>query len=239
MNRRHFLYRMGGAAVGGLTLSSLGFPAKSMGLLRPRTSDVQIGAISYSFRQIPASAEEILSYMVELGLNSVELIGSPAEEFAGGPAAPPFPGNWRELTQDERASYRAERDAVDKEAAAWRLSAPMDKFEALGKMYRDAGVDIDILKLGNPGWSDGEIDYAFRAARAVGARGISFEISNEAGERMGLSPRSTNWSRACITIPRWPMRISVSTFRSPTRRTTCSTSTSGTTWRAWAPPRSR
>ena len=47
------------------------------------------------------------------------------------------------------------------------------------------GSTIDILKLGNPGWSDGEIDYAFRAARAVGARGISFEISNEAGERMG------------------------------------------------------
>lgn len=185
MNRRHFLYRMGGAAVGGLTLSSLGLPAKSMGLLRPGVSGVQIGAISYSFREIPSSAEQILEYMVELGLNSVELIGSPAEEFAGAPAAPPFPRNWRELSQDERAERRAEREAADKEAAGWRVSAPMDKFEALGKMYRDAGVHIDILKLGNPGWSDEEIDYAFRAARAVGARGISFEISNEAGERMG------------------------------------------------------
>lgn len=185
MNRRHFIHRMGGAAVGGLTLSSLGYPVKSMGRAFTGASDVQIGAISYSFRQIPSSAEEILSYMVELGLNSVELIGSPAEEFAGGPAAPPFPRNWRELSTDERAELRAAREAADKEAAEWRLSAPMDKFEALGKMYRDAGVDIDILKLGNPGWSDGEIDYAFRAARAVGARGISFEISNEAGERMG------------------------------------------------------
>ena len=185
MNRRTFMHRMGGATVGGLTLNGLAFPSRAMGLALAGTSDVQIGAISYSFRQIPASAEEILSYMVELGLNSVELIGSPAEEFAGGPAAPAFPRNWRELSEEERASYRAEREAADKGAAEWRLSAPMDKFEDLGKMYRDAGVDIDILKLGNPGWSDGEIDYAFRAARAVGARGISFEISNEAGERMG------------------------------------------------------
>lgn len=185
MNRRHFLYRMGGAAVGGLTLSSLGFPARGMGLLRPEASGVKIGAISYSFREIPSSAEQILEYMVELGLDTVELIGSPAEEYAGAPPAPRFPRNWRELSDDERAAFRAARDEADKEARAWRLKAPMDKFEALGKAYRDAGVHIDILKLGNPGWTDEEIDYAFRAARAVGARGISFEISNEAGERMG------------------------------------------------------
>ena len=185
MNRRHFLYRMGGAAVGGLTLSSLGFPANGMGLLRPRPSDVKIGAISYSFRAIPSSAEQILEYMVELGLDTIELIGAPAEEYAGAPAAPQFPGNWRDLSEDERAAFRAARDEADKEARTWRLKAPMDKFEALGKMYRDAGVHIDILKLGNPGWTDEEIDYAFQAARAVGARGISFEISNEAGERMG------------------------------------------------------
>ncbi len=185
MNRRHFLYRMGGAAVGGLTLSSLGFPSKGMGLARAGASDVQIGTISYSFREIPASAEQILEYMVELGLDTIELMGQPAEEFAGGPAGPTWPLNWSELSEDERDVYRAERAAADRDAAEWRLSAPMDKFEALGKMYRDAGVHIDILKLGRPVWSDGELDYAFRAARAVGARGISFGISNEAGERIG------------------------------------------------------
>ena len=168
MNRRHFLYRMGGAAVGGLTLSSLGFPARGMGLLRSGASGVKIGAISYSFREIPASAEQILEYMVELGLDTVELIGSPAEEYAGAPPAPQFPRNWRELSQDERAAFRAARDEADKEARAWRLEAPMDKFEALGKAYRDAGVHIDILKLGNPGWTDEEIDYAFRAAPGRG-----------------------------------------------------------------------
>jgi hypothetical protein len=60
----------------------------------------------------------------------------------------------------------------------------MDRFKVLRTMYEDAGVRIDILKLGEPNWSDAEIDYAFNAARAVGARGISFEISKEAAERM-------------------------------------------------------
>ncbi len=54
------------------------------------------------------------------------------------------------------------------QVAAWRLSAPMDRFEALGKVYNDRGVHIDILKLGEPQWSDAEIDYAFQAAKAVG-----------------------------------------------------------------------
>ncbi len=184
MNRRTFLYHVG-ALAGGLTLGSRGFGSMHNALARPGKADVQIGAISYSFRTIPSSAEEILGYLVELGLDTVELMGGPAEQFAGAPAGPAFPRNWRELSADERATLRAERDAAAKETGKWRLSAPMDRFKALGKMYNDAGVSIDVLKLGDPRWSDAEIDYAFEAARAVGARGISFEISNQAAERMG------------------------------------------------------
>ncbi len=184
MNRRTFMYQLS-ALAGGLTLGSRGFGSMHNALARPGKSDVQLGAISYSFRAIPSSAEEILGYLVELGLDTVELMGGPAEQFAGAPAGPAFPRNWRELSADERAKLRAERDAAAKETGKWRLSAPMDKFKALGKMYNDAGVRIDILKLGDPRWSDAEIDYAFEAARAVGARGISFEISNQAAERMG------------------------------------------------------
>ncbi|MEX2399323.1 MAG: hypothetical protein WD423_01035, partial [Rhodothermales bacterium] len=71
------------------------------------------------------------------------------------------------------------------EARSWRLSAPTDRFAELGEMYESDGVSIDILKLGRADWSDAEIDYAYQAARAVGARGISFEGSDEAARRMG------------------------------------------------------
>jgi sugar phosphate isomerase/epimerase len=64
------------------------------------------------------------------------------------------------------------------------LTASLEKFEELGKLYKDAGVKIDILKLGDPKWPDEQIDYAFRAARAIGARGISLEISDESAKRM-------------------------------------------------------
>ena len=149
-----------------------------------RASEVQIGAISYSFRSIPGSAEEILAYMQQLKLPTIELMGAPAEQYAGAPQGPPFRGDFRQLSEEERAKMVKARQKAQEEAKKWRLSASMDKFEELGQMYREGGVDIDILKLGNANWSDDEINYAFRAARAVSARGISFEISNEAAERM-------------------------------------------------------
>jgi sugar phosphate isomerase/epimerase len=149
-----------------------------------RFADVKIGAISYSYREIPSSAEEILGYLVRGGLNTVELMGSTAEVYAGLPAGPTPPGRWTDLTDAQRAEFRKAQQAHDEEASAWRRSAPMDKFTELGRMYADVGVSVDILKLGVPQWSDAEIDYAYNAARAIGARGISFEASEDAAERM-------------------------------------------------------
>lgn len=146
---------------------------------------VRLGAISYSFRQLPSSAEEILGYFTQTGMTTVELMGGPAEAFAGAPEQPSFPrGRTSEMSEDEISAVRQAREEYQAEVSAWRRSASIDRFRELGKMYNDAGVEIDILKLGSANWSDEEIDYAFNAARAVGARGISFEISEEAAARM-------------------------------------------------------
>lgn len=147
-------------------------------------STVKVGAISYSFRQIPGSAEEILGYMQTLGLDTVELMGGPAEAYAGAPDAGPRPRHPESMTQEERSNYVAARTAAQQETQKWRRSASMDKFAELGDMYRDGGVDVDILKLGSANWFEEDIDYAYRAAKAIGARGISFEISALSSERM-------------------------------------------------------
>ena len=50
---------------------------------------VQIGAITYSFRQMPEqTAEATLKYLSESGLSACELMDGPAENFAGRPAGP-------------------------------------------------------------------------------------------------------------------------------------------------------
>lgn len=184
ISRRHFLGTTAAAAAACTILPVTAWGSPHFGIKR-RIEGVAIGAISYSYRALPSSAEDILGYLVKSGMDTVELMGGPAEEFAGAPKSPSWQRVGTNMSEADRAAFRAAREAYNLEASKWRLTASMDRFTALRKMYNDAGVQIDILKLGDANWSDEEIDYAFKAARAVGARGISFEISDEAAKRMG------------------------------------------------------
>ncbi len=143
---------------------------------------VQIGAITYSWRSMPGSAEDILKYAVQCGISSLELMGDPAEKFAGLPAGA---GRRRgQMTAEQQRDQRQRRQ----EQLDWRLSVSMDKYRALRKMYNDAGVNIHIVKfgsIGNQGMTDGEIDYYFNVAKALGARGITRELSEDAAKRLG------------------------------------------------------
>lgn len=147
---------------------------------------VQIGVISYSWRSMPdGDAEAILSYCLASGISSIELMGSVAEQFAGIPPLPPRPARGVEMTEEERAARDQQvKDAREKQRE-WRLSASMDKFLELKKMYNDSGVNIHIVKFAPATWSDEEIDYAFNAAKAMGAGGITNEIGHEACKRLG------------------------------------------------------
>lgn len=146
---------------------------------------VQIGAITYSFRSMPSTAEDLLKYLVQCGLSSVELMGEPAEQFAGAPTGGGGPRPRRGQMTDEQRKARRQRQ---EELLNWRLSVSMDKYHALRKMYNDAGVNIHIVKfgsIGNAGMTDGEIDYYFNVAKALGAKGITRELSEEAAKRLG------------------------------------------------------
>ena len=85
LSRREFM--SGTAALAASAVMSrygLGGPAAD----KPNSNfnGVQIGAITYSFRSMPGSAEDILKYAVKCGLSSLELMGGPAEQFAGIPS---------------------------------------------------------------------------------------------------------------------------------------------------------
>jgi sugar phosphate isomerase/epimerase len=49
---------------------------------------VQIGTITYSYRQMPdQGAEATLKYILDSGINAIELMGAPVESFAGAPTS--------------------------------------------------------------------------------------------------------------------------------------------------------
>lgn len=156
ISRRTFMG--GAAALAAATLIPRQSTAAEGGKPDSNFGGVQIGVITYSFRSLPCSAEEILGYLVTCGISSTELMGDAAEAYA------------------------------KKHTPETGVGGPMDGYEALGKFYRDAGVGIHIVKFGDIGdekMSDEQIDYYFRAAKAAGAKGITRELSPEAAKRLG------------------------------------------------------
>jgi sugar phosphate isomerase/epimerase len=87
----------------------------------------------------------------------------------------------RQMTPEQEAAVaKYNQDLKD-----WRVSLPMEKVEEARKLFNDAGIDIHVVKFSPSRWSDEEIDYAFKAAKAMGAKGVSEEIGEEAVNKLG------------------------------------------------------
>jgi len=195
LTRRQFvgasLLTTAGLAVG--MKSSIGMPAiiKKYGNSGSLINGVQVGAITYSFRSMPdQSAEATLKYITECGISAVELMGGPAESYAGMPEnSVDRRAFWTlsrkardggEITDAEKKQLdemRTQMDTYNKEVVEWRSSVSMDKFMEVKKMYATAGVKIYGFKPSafSQRNSDVEIDYGFRAAKALGASHVTLE----------------------------------------------------------------
>lgn len=141
---------------------------------------VPIGAITYSFRELPGTnAEDTLDYLLKCGLSHCELMSGPLEESAGGPSINimeilaefmpeglPGPGEGApggaqdSVPQGERQREEFQippgmMEAIEekqKEISEWRKNlTSMDKFKEIRDMYNKAGVNIHIVKFDNIG----------------------------------------------------------------------------------------
>jgi sugar phosphate isomerase/epimerase len=215
-NRREFLQKSALGLAGLVAAPSWiqGAPALIKSLNRPNSeiNGVQIGCITYSFRSMPdQSAEATLKYVVDSGLSSIELMGDPAESFAGKPVSTInrsrmflLGGKQRRgeaLTEEETkefADIRKQAEDYGKVVAQWRATADMKKFEQIRKMYKDAGVSIYAFKPDAFGAnnSEEEVAYGMKAAKALGASHVTLEHpSNDIqtlrlgklGEKHGMS----------------------------------------------------
>jgi len=182
LSRRNFLGTTATAAaalsIAPITFSCSGDSGSTFG-------GVPIGVITYSWRSMPSTAEDILKYCIEGNITSLELMGNVAEEYAGIPAMPPRPGRGIEQTEEEREAYMKARQEAAEKQKAWRLSVSMDRYKELGKMFKDAGINVHTVKFAPARWSDEEIDYAFKAAKTIGAKAITNEIGDEACRKLG------------------------------------------------------
>lgn len=200
LSRRRFIGTTA-TLVTGLAVSPnlIGVPniIKNYNKLNSLINGVQIGVITYSFRSLPdQSAEATLKYVLESGISAIELMGDPAESFAGSPQSKVdrrklfqlrrAKGSGEALTEEqlkELDDLNAQVKAHSQELAAWRTKVTMDKFKQFKQLYKNAGVQIYAFKPSTFGMdnTDAEIDYGFRAAKALGASHVTLEHpSNDA-----------------------------------------------------------
>jgi sugar phosphate isomerase/epimerase len=133
---------------------------------------VQIGINApYSYRGLPGTAEDVLKYTTGLGLSAVELRTQPVEAYLG---APKIPGV---NTGRFRGKMTPEQEAAFNDLNKWRLGLSMDKVKAFRKMYEDAGVAIQVVKVDAiDTMSDDVANYFFTLVKALGGKALSCEI---------------------------------------------------------------
>jgi sugar phosphate isomerase/epimerase len=182
--------------LGKLALAAI--PASRLLLAKPNSNfdGVQVGVITYSYRSMPGAndAVELLKYIVDSGINGIELMAPAAEIYAGSPAANGGGGGGGRgrggapLTPEQQTAQQAAQRASAEELKKWRLSVSMDKYKAMRQMYNDAGVQIYAFKLEpTPTMSDEEYEYIFHVASALGASHVTLELSTNAAftQRLG------------------------------------------------------
>jgi len=186
--------------LGKIALAAIPF-ADALANINSRFGAVQIGAITYSFRETH-DLDAVIKMMVEIGLGEAELMYDHAEAAAGAPSpaptaparapatttiapAPPSPAPRRgprpPMTGEQIAAAR-ERNAALRN---WRLSVSMDKFKDVRKKFDTAGIDLQLLCFNmNEAITDDEIEYAFQMAKALGVKAISCSTQVSVSKRI-------------------------------------------------------
>lgn len=184
ISRRRFLGTTAAAAAAFaiIPIDALSIPKKSK---KPNSKigGVQLGVTTYSYGRMPHKVDDVIQYLLLAGVNSIEL-RNVAEEDLGIPSLPQVPRG-QEMSEKERADLRAAQQGLREKQKQWRLSLPMDRYAEMRAKFNKAGIKVNIAKFTPSGWSDEEIDYAYKAAKVLGAIGITDEYSDMAIKRLG------------------------------------------------------
>ena len=116
---------------------------------------VQIGAITYSYRDQSNRAGDMLLYALAGGVGSLELMGDAAATFTGSP------------------------DINDPES----VKKVLGKYTCLGKLFRQQGVDVHIIKSGVSD-DDKWMKFNLDACAALGAAGITTELDERVAKEI-------------------------------------------------------
>ncbi len=128
---------------GKVALAALPLAAARAARLDSKIHGVQIGAQTYSFRDMVL--ENCIKALVEVGLNEAEL----------------SQGHVEPLTATDPET----REVLRK----WRLETPLDYFRGVARKFTDAGISLSAFCLNfNDSFTDAELNRGFEMTKAMG-----------------------------------------------------------------------
>jgi len=148
-----------------------------------RIHGVRVGAITYSFRSMPADA--IIPAYVKIGLREMELMSNHAEALAGMPSAGRGGGGGRR-GEPQTPEQIAAREAAQKATRDWRASATEATFKPVRTMIEDAGIDLRLLcyNMNVQRTTDADIEYGFMMAQWLGVDAITTSTQVSMAKRL-------------------------------------------------------
>jgi sugar phosphate isomerase/epimerase len=195
-------------------LALVGAPlARALGAPNSRFGGVQIGVISYSYRDLHLDLDATIKATGDLGISEIELMSETVESFAGAPAAQSFggrrgpapgggtaaapsanggqpaaPGQGRPPGGGRRQMTPEQQEAMRvrrEELRKWRLSTSADTFKPARKKFDEAGIDLHLLCFNmQDSMTDDEVDYVFQMAKALGVQGITTSTTVSMSKRI-------------------------------------------------------
>ncbi|MCL4401906.1 MAG: sugar phosphate isomerase/epimerase [Acidobacteria bacterium] len=133
---------------GKAALAALGTRAM-FGKVDSKVNGVQLGAVSYSFRD--RSLDDMIKAMVEIGLGECEL--------------------WQGHVEPQP---KARGRAGEEELQHWRESTPDSYFQEIARKFKNAGIQLFASSYAfRDNYTDKEIESGFRIARALGVKVIT------------------------------------------------------------------
>lgn len=141
-------------------------------------SGVQLGTITYSFRDLPRTAgkdnvDDLIAALTACRIGEIELYSpniepapaSAVKPAAAGPAYGVARGARTPPTPEQIAARKAEREALRQ----WRISTPASYYQAVRAKFDAAGINVFAYTLGfNADFTDDEIDAGFAQAKGLG-----------------------------------------------------------------------
>ena len=178
-----------GVAIGTITYSFRSLPGGLENIVK-YCKETGISTIELMSNDLEAYLGAPESPMMRLMQEAMRNAPAPGAAPAGGPGAPGgrpaggpggAPGGFRRpsFTPEQQA----EIDKYNEDIKNWRKNIDMDKVAAAKKYLDDNGIEAHIVKFSPGNWDDDQIDYAFKVAKAMGAKGVSDELNLEAAKK--------------------------------------------------------